>query len=359
MSQESEKSVYFASSNSGRGFHSYFREIFGNETIARLYILKGGPGTGKSRFLREIGEEAEKRKLPTERYACSSDPDSLDGIIVEKKNGERVAVIDGTAPHTYDETLPGVKEEIVNLGSFWDAGKLTEEKEKIGELWEAKKRAWKRAYSYLAACGEMNAIRDGLVRESGRLKLEKIKNAAARLLEKLPMGEGGETGIAITRSVGMKGESYLETYLKEAKTAYRIEDFHGCGYLLAEEIAREANRKRLKIKVSHHPIWSDCVDGVYLKESGIAFAVCRGEETKVPCKVIRTARFLPGLLGEERRKKIRYAERMREAMLAGAVEELREAGRLHFAIEKCYIGAMNFEEKENFTKEFCRKLFEA
>ena len=39
---------YFAAVNSYRGFESYYQDMFG--AAERSYIIKGGPGTGKSYF---------------------------------------------------------------------------------------------------------------------------------------------------------------------------------------------------------------------------------------------------------------------------------------------------------------------
>ena len=46
------KNAYFAASNSTKGFVSYYEEIFQNARIGHVWAIKGGPGTGKSRFLR-------------------------------------------------------------------------------------------------------------------------------------------------------------------------------------------------------------------------------------------------------------------------------------------------------------------
>ena len=76
--QKNER-AYFAASNSHKGFISYFNEIFRSSQISHLYIIKGGPGTGKSRFIREIASDAEALGYDTEYYYCSSDQSSLDG----------------------------------------------------------------------------------------------------------------------------------------------------------------------------------------------------------------------------------------------------------------------------------------
>ena len=44
---------YFACANSSRGFCNYFESNL--QGLERLYILKGGPGTGKSTLMKEVG----------------------------------------------------------------------------------------------------------------------------------------------------------------------------------------------------------------------------------------------------------------------------------------------------------------
>ena len=48
-----EEDCCFAASNSAHGFHSYYAEFFDDAEVDRVFVIKGGPGTGKSRFMRE------------------------------------------------------------------------------------------------------------------------------------------------------------------------------------------------------------------------------------------------------------------------------------------------------------------
>ena len=48
------KEIYFASANGYRGFRSYFNEVFAEEGLDKLFILKGGPGTGKSTLMKRL-----------------------------------------------------------------------------------------------------------------------------------------------------------------------------------------------------------------------------------------------------------------------------------------------------------------
>ena len=85
---------YFSGGNTASGFVSYYDYIF--RDLDRLYIIKGAPGTGKSKLMRDIANEACNRNYTIEYYHCASDPDSLDGIIIRDIS---VGVLDGTAPH--------------------------------------------------------------------------------------------------------------------------------------------------------------------------------------------------------------------------------------------------------------------
>ena len=120
MSNVNTKLKYFASANGYSGFRSYFSNVFKREEYKKLYILKGGPGTGKSSFIKKVLSVFSDETIKREAIFCSSDIRSLDGVILEKA-GVKVAVIDGTAPHTSDAIFPGAVDKITNLGDAWDS----------------------------------------------------------------------------------------------------------------------------------------------------------------------------------------------------------------------------------------------
>ena len=137
---------YFAASNSFGGFTSLFDSIFHPHKFDRLFILKGGPGTGKSTLMKRLIEYAVDRNLYTESVYCSSDPNSLDGVIIEGRD-KRIGVIDGTSPHSEDPKYPGSIDSIIDLGSGFDIAKLKNRRSDIIELTEMKKDAYRDAYT--------------------------------------------------------------------------------------------------------------------------------------------------------------------------------------------------------------------
>ena len=100
---------YFAAANTYAGFKSYFPIVFAPKDYERIYILKGGPGSGKSSFIKRFAADLIQKGCKTEEIYCSSDPRSLDGIIIYAE-GKKIVIIDGTAPHETDAKLPGAFE---------------------------------------------------------------------------------------------------------------------------------------------------------------------------------------------------------------------------------------------------------
>lgn len=87
---------YFLGANSPTGFYSLYDHLLPPQEARAIYILKGGPGCGKSTLMRKIGGWAEEIGLAAEYVLCSGDPDSLDAIVLPTQG---VAIVDGTAPH--------------------------------------------------------------------------------------------------------------------------------------------------------------------------------------------------------------------------------------------------------------------
>ena len=104
---------FFLGANSGEGFYSLYDQMLGGR-FDDLMILKGGPGCGKSTFMRRMGAAAEQRGERVIYIPCSGDPESLDGAIFPDR---RAAVVDGTAPHVLEPTYAVANERYVTVFS--------------------------------------------------------------------------------------------------------------------------------------------------------------------------------------------------------------------------------------------------
>lgn len=350
-----QEDAYFVASNSANGFCSYYEECFDSARIDRVYAIKGGPGTGKSRLIREVAEQVQARGGRVEWIYCSSDPNSLDGALLFL--GERcIALLDATAPHVYEPKHVGVREELVDLGVFWDSKKLEAQRDRILSLSQKKAMHYRLVYRYLSAVGEMDAVCRAL--SEPYIRKEAIDAFAARLMGPLPNQTEYRAYPALFRSVGMCGKVCLDTYFVKAKKLYRIEDCRGSGQYLLAALGRLAVEKGLEVRISHDPVLPHVIDGLMLLESGVCFVLASQKECNVPHRRICMRRFVQVAQMRPLKQQWNYALRMSRAMMAGAAEELEQVRRLHFALEDCYIGAMDFDAKERFTKDFCARLLD-
>lgn len=144
------KDNFFGARNSHDGFKSNFGKMFSPTKYEKLFILKGGPGTGKSTILRGVVSFANGVGITASAVLCSSDVSSLDGVILEH-NGKRIGVIDGTAPHVQDPLFPGAIDEILNLGDGFNSRLLESQKREIIAYTKEKSEAYKNGYSTLFA----------------------------------------------------------------------------------------------------------------------------------------------------------------------------------------------------------------
>lgn len=175
----------FAGGNTGQGFTSFYNYI-GYPKLTKAYILKGGPGTGKSTLMRTVvsalREHAENISL--ELFWCSGALSSLDGVYIP---GLGIAIVDGSPPHALEPELPGAAEEIINLGVYWDSAKLTCQRGKIERFTEEIKRTYSRAYGYLSAAKLYNAEAEAYMDDANGLDYSILEEITNRLItEVLP-----------------------------------------------------------------------------------------------------------------------------------------------------------------------------
>lgn len=95
------------------GFISCFDHLIPEEALRRKLILKGGPGVGKSTFMRRIHAALCEHGESSTLYFCSGDPDSLDAVAIPHAG---LLILDGTAPHVVDPVIPGARDSTINLG---------------------------------------------------------------------------------------------------------------------------------------------------------------------------------------------------------------------------------------------------
>ncbi|MBQ8496358.1 MAG: hypothetical protein IJ489_02755 [Clostridia bacterium] len=344
---------FFAAANTEAGFYSLFNEVFSPDVQKRIYILKGGPGSGKSTLMKRVGAEAEKRGLDTEYIYCSSDTDSLDGILIPAL---RTAILDGTAPHVCDPIYPGAAERIVNLGEAFDEKALTEKRELISAQIREKNEKYQSAYRFLAAAGKMEKEREALL--SPLFLTEKADAAVRRLLSSFYfMKEGGETHRYIS-AIGTNGEKTLDTLWLKAKKVYAVTGKHGLAYLFMSRLYRALSAKGIAMTVCRTPLSRLRTEAIFIEGENILFTVCDEKQAEKAEKTVNCLRFIRRETLAARRNRLRFAEKCRDLLVQGALDALHDAGTLHAKTEAIYGKHIDFSKIDAIGTHILCEIFE-
>ena len=343
---------YFLGANTARGFSSLYGGFCRGEGDY-LHIVKGGPGTGKSGFMRALAREAARRGHDVELVRCSGDPASLDGLYIPALH---LGWVDGTAPHAAEPGVFGADGDYVNLGQFCRTPLSPADADRAAALNTAYRERYRRAYALLAA-GEQ--LETALTPPDHEEKTVARAEAALRALveRSAPLRDGpGTLRRRYAGAVSCEGLLYDTAYLELCKLIYVCED--GCG-LAAGALAAardEALARGHRVVEYLSPLDGRTPEAVLLADCSAAFV--RTAPTRGGGKKVSLDR-LGGSLEEikERRRQLRAARRERARCTEAACAVLGEAKALHDQLEAVYRPYMDFPALDAFTAKELSRVF--
>ncbi len=347
--------VYFASANGKRGFFSLYGEIFNEKDHKKVYILKGGPGTGKSTLLKAVAKRAENEGLAAELFLCSTDPSSLDGVRIPSLG---ISVIDGTSPHSREPLLPGVSGEIVNLGEGWNSEELYRHRHKIEVLNAQKSKEYERAYRFLSAAGA--ADDDVIYGISSAIDENKLKSIVKRMLSRITAGSKvkGRHERRFAAAYSTAGAVALDTPERVSSHIIKVGYHYGAGVHFMNELCRTAISADTPLTIIPNALSPENVDALLFSAADMSVIIERDRENEKDCDAfVNSKRFTDPEALSMIRGKLRFSAKIRESLIGEAVSTLKAAGKVHGELEKIYGGAMNFEVATRQTAELINRIF--
>ncbi len=351
-----KKTAFFLGANTPKGFVSFFDELYNPYESTDAYIIKGGPGSGKSTFMKHIAEAFTEKDTDTEWIYCSSDPDSLDGLIVSEKD---FSIADGTSPHVLEPKFPGCSENILNLGQFWNELVLKGSADKIRSLFVETSLYHRRSSRYLAAAGSLDNENRKIV--SSDINRDKLDGFATRfLMRELPKVKGRAPGRKSRRflsGITPKGNIFFKnTVYTLCPRVLGVNDKDGVvSSLLCQRIADGAVKNGYDVICCHCPMHPDECEHVLIPEKGLAVIRLHEAAADTDCsRVIHTKRFLCGKPDIDR-SLITLNSKLKAELIKESVKSLKKSKTTHDELEKIYIHAMDFGRLGRFCEEFINR----
>ncbi|MCX7922604.1 MAG: PRK06851 family protein [Clostridia bacterium] len=336
----------FPGGNTSLGFFSYYSNIITQEEADRFIIIKGGPGVGKSTFMKRIGEEMLKKGYDVEFLHCSSDNNSLDGV---KIPGLKIAIIDGTAPHVVDPKSPGAVDEILNFGEFWNEDGIRIHKENIIKVSKEIGSTFNRAYKYLKAAYavyEDNAVINGEALNKGEVNL-----LASSLIEELFNGRGiskeeGKQRSLFVSAITPRGFcNYIDTILTSSKV-YEIKGGMGTGEeKILEKVKGAAVERGLNIEAYYCALNPYKLEHLVIPELDTAFTTTNTYHSSSANKLVSIdmLQYLDQKILECHKDDLQQNSIEVDNLLSVALSTISRAKALHDELETYYVPNINFE----------------
>lgn len=328
-----KEQTYFIGANTKNGFVGFGDEIF--KDTGKIYIIKGGPGTGKSTFMRNVCAEAQKRGYTVKKYLCSSDPSSLDAVVIDELS---LAFTDGTSPHILEGRYIGACENYLDFGLFWNRDFLHECLDEIKEISLIKKESFSSLYRLIKAASVITDERSFMLDKC--FDKEKSDKAAMRLLSPFGQGSGFSLHTHQISAFGMNGSQMLPTYETMANYKIGIADKRSLAPSVFNSIIKAAEVLKLKTYISYDIFLKP--NALFFPEKALSVSVL-GDD-----KIINTERFLLSEAYSKNRSKIRFLNSLTEDIISLCSYEWQKIKESHFALESIYSSSMDFDALNSF-----------
>lgn len=347
------ESVFFLGASTPRGFVSHYDSLF-NE-VRYLTVIKGGPGCGKSTFMRAIGRAAQQRGLDVSYILCSSDPDSLDGVILPQLSA---AYVDGTAPHVLEPKLCGGSMNYLNFGEFYDSAAMQEKEEEIYKVQRKNAAQYPHVTACLAAADDlMGSIRLLTQTPACREEMAAIADCIAiASLERVGDAQEGFPRRFLSAVTPQGLQLCQNTPAALCRRVYVLRDHYGLAPLLLELLQARAQELGHACIACYSPLLPDGQPSHLLIPSANTAVVT--ESTDFPytapcfCRIDLNSTLPPKL-----RASMEFYVKTVSSLLYQAVAHLRTAKQHHDRLEALCKPFVDFSAADQLTRKTLRLLF--
>ena len=351
----------FPGGNTSKGFYSFYRYILGQEEARRIICIKGGPGTGKSTLMKKVGAYFNAKGYDVEYHHCSSDNNSLDGVVIK---GLNVALLDGTAPHVVDPINPGAVDEILHMGDFWNEEGFKAHRRTIIDINKEVGKTFKRAYRFIGAAKLVHDDWSTFNTEAlntNRLNAfkEELKNKILLTTNQPPLASSSYDRHLFATAFTPDGiVTFIDTLVKGYSNIYVLNGGPGTGKSDTNTfISSEALRRGYYVEMFHDPLIPDRIEHILIPELSTAIVTSNEiNQLKLTGEQIYMNDFLNKRSLAKNKEEIAADSSLFYELLNKGLTTIAHAKSLHDEMEKSYIPNMDFEKISEVYDRLIKKL---
>lgn len=362
MSRQGETTHYFPGANTPQGFFSLYDQIAQGDAN-KIFIIKGGPGVGKSTFMKAIARDLVALGHGVEYHHCSADNHSIDAIYIPAGD---VALLDGTAPHVVDPKNPGAVDEIIHLGDYWNEAAMRAPANREGILCTTRacsfrfRRANDALRAAKACLEEWSAYYDEAL-DTAQVLAASEDLISALLAERLP--KKGTARRLFASAITYDGaKHWLGSLFDGLARRVIIQGPPGTGKsTILGRLADTALARGYAVDLFHCPMHPDRVDHLRIRDTGAGVITSFWPHEYAPQegdRIIDTASFVDGGKVSRFAADIAAAREGYQAAIDREIYHLGMAKKSHDQLERYYIPHMNFEAIEQRRKQTLRRILD-
>lgn len=352
MGNRGQTRYSFASSFTGMGFRTFIPELMNG--VRKVFILKGAPGTGKSTFIRLVGEALSQQGYDVEYWVSSLDPVGPDGVCIPQLGA---AVINGSLTIPVDPQYPQVRDILINLGEYSGGGIAAEDFRAVTELLDCIRHLQDQAVTTIR---ESTEVKEELRRlNQSRLDMDAIQGLIDHISEQTLDYRPAEKHY-FARVLTPDGMAdYIDDLSRDCRLRYIFRGPAGSGgELVIEEVIRRARQKGYAMDYYHCGSEADRLVMVIIRNLQVALIEADqvDAEPRQGDTVVDMQRFLDIDLSDpscaENSETLRHYERL----LLKAQQELVDVQRKTRAVKKYYSEPMDFERLDEKRREVIKEI---
>ncbi len=352
---------FFLGANTAKGFVGFCNELYDAYDGWQAYLIKSGAGTGKSSLMRKIYEKMVERGVDVEVLCCSSDPSSLDGVVVPSL---KLCILDATAPHVVEPQFWGAVEQIVPLSVCLDEQALQRQAADIIVVTERNRELHRQCCKYIHAAGAL--LRENRRIGEAAIDTDKIHRLAARLARQefgTQTGNGRLTHRFLSAVTPEGPLVFHETLHALCPRIYTVEDEQGAAArVLLTAMAHHAQQAGVDGIVCPCPLAPDAgPEHLLFPSLGVCFTTSNAfHKADYPVyRRIHATRFSDADVLRDKRQRQSFNRRAARDLLEQARTLAAEAKVVHDAMEAYNIAAMDWERAHELGEAVIHRFLSA